>query len=637
MEPERLSDAQLTALVRDGGKSADAALMELEGRHFGAVRDFAEICAHDSAPDELAARAWQRAVRHHDEGVAGALRPHALRLVLRTAAESTDTGSPGPLDADSAAWLAAVPTPWEEDSAGGGVAFLGSGSVVALAFDALPVTFQTAMWHHLVEHADNESVALLLGSESPEAQEISVTIRRAYRDFYHAYERIHHEAMADDCRRFHRMVMAYADHKGGNTADVVAHLQQCGYCSRAVADLEQLNANPGELLARELLPWEGQEYAASRRAEWVSATIEVPFDGAVGPAHGAAADALSAAPAPSPAPSRGRRVLGTPSRRAPARRAGPTGRGGSGYAGVRAQRLYLAVGALGVCSLAVAFTYSQGFGGPKPPQRSAEQPAEDVPSTPAPSKSGARGPSGSAEDPPSSPAGSGGGGTKPPSEGRDGRSSSPAVRGAALEWLFGKVKGGETEDSSGNDRHGTLVGDPRPKPQKADGIAFFGQQSVASQGPVFDTDSSFSVSARVKLRNKNEYQTVASQDGAEISSFQLQYDAVEDRWEMRMHRSDSQTSRADEAESDAAPRANRWTFLTGVWDESEQQIRLYVDGRLEDTARRTGDRSSEGDFAVGRARLGNEFIRGLEGNVREVRAFPEALTDAQARRLAREE
>jgi hypothetical protein len=296
--------------------------------------------------------------------------------------------------------------------------------------------------------------------------------------------------------------------------------------------------------------------------------------------------------------------------------------------------LSLALGVLGVCSLGVALGYAQ-ISGPDSLQPSAEQPAGKAPSAPSPSKSGAQ-PSSSADAPPSTRPGEQDGRTTPPSSGGNG-SSSPAVRGAALEWLFGKTGDAATEDSTGAGRDGRAVGTPPPKPQRSEGMAFFGQQSVTSRGPVLDTDRSFSVSARVKLRNKDEYQTVASQDGAEISSFQLQYDPVEDRWEMRMHRSDSQTSPADEAESDGSPRAGRWTHLTGVWDAAGKQISLYVDGRLQETVRRAGDSSSEGDFTVGRARLGDRFIRGLEGNVKDVRAFPKALTETQVRSLADEE
>jgi hypothetical protein len=623
MEPECFSDAELVELVRGGGEPADAALAEVQMRHFDAVHSFAAMCLNEVGhADELARRAWHRAAS--PRGVAaGAIRPQVLALVLWAAAGIAETGQRAVFDADLAVWLDAQPQPSHEEAAGrGGAAFLHHGSVTARAFNSLPAHLQTVLWHHLVERAGSDEIGRLLGSGSSESQEVPVLIRRAHRDFYYAYEQIHQYGMADDCRRFHRMVMAYADHRGGNTADVIEHLERCGYCARAVADLKRMHADFGALLAHALLPWGGPQYAESRRGQWASTTIEIPVIGRESRRPGATSDAATAAaPAEAVAPawvrSRDR---------------------------MRGRRLTKAVAAVGVCSAAVAFAYAQGVG-PKLSELAGDAPPKETPSTSEPRNPG---PSGSAPDSPSpSPSKSGDGDGKPPrDEGRDRRPSSPApspsVRGAALEWLFDDggeddTNRGVAEDSSGNGRDGTPVGDPLPKPLADGGLAFFGQQSVTSRGPVLDTDGSFSVSARVKLANTDEYQTVASQDGDEISSFQLQYDAVEDRWEMRMHTDDSQTSRADEAESDSAPRAGRWTSLTGVWDAADERIRLYVDGDLEGSVPREGDRSSEGEFAVGSAQLGDRFIRGFEGTVAEVRAYPRALTGAEARKLAGED
>lgn len=619
MEPEWLSDSDLVALARAGGVPAESALIELKKRHFDAVRAFALVCLNnDSAPGGLAEAAWQRAVWPRAVRPEGALRPHALVSVLQVAAGIADTVQRDALDAGLAAWLSRYSAAQTPGHPAGDAGFPQRGSVIARAFGALPANLQTVMWHHLVEHADSGSIARLLGSDSTESQEISVLIRRAYRDFYHAYEQIHQDGMSDGCRRFHRMAMAYAHHKGGNTADVVSHLQQCGYCSRTVSELERMRVDFGELLAEALLPWGGQEYAASRRLARTSPTIAVPVHG-----PGDLPRSPTAAEEISPPPAHGRRAFGRPAGALPGRTDGHR---------VRTRRLTQAIAFLGVCSLAAGFAYAQGFA-PGLPQGSGEPPAKEVPPTSAPSKSTAPEPSKSASRSPS-PSGSAGGTSKRRPGGPDGGTSAPAVRGAALQWLFDEVDDGDTKDSSGNGRDGKLVGDPLPKPLQKGGVAFFGQQSVTSQGAVLDTDDSFSVSARVKLKNKDEYQTVASQDGAEISSFQLQYDPVEDRWEMRMHREDTLTSPADEAESDSAPPVGRWTSLTGVWDAADEQIRLYVDGRLEDSVHRDEDQSSEGDFAVGRARLGDEFIRGFEGTIDRVRAFPEALTGAQARKLA---
>lgn len=612
MEFECFSDAELVELVRSGGESAGVALAEVQTRHSDAVHTFAAACLNDArAADELAYRAWHRAASPGGIAV-GAVRPQVLSLVLWAAAGIAEAGQPAVLDADLAVWLAAQPQPSHEEVSGrGGAAFFHHGSVTARAFSSLSADLQTVLWHHLVERAGTDEIGRLLGSGSAESQEVPVLIRRSHKDFYYAYEQIHLSGMADGCRHFHRMVMAYADQRGGNTGDVVEHLERCGYCARAVADLKRMHADFGGLLAHALLPWGGPQYAESRRGEWVSTTMGIPVVGREDRRPGKRSAAAGAV-APARVRSRDR---------------------------MRGRRLTKAVAAVGVSSAAVAFAYAQGVG-PKLSELAGDVLPKGSPSASEPRDPGPSASAGDSQSP--SPSEPGRGDAGPPRDGEGDRrpsspAPSPAVPGAALVWLFeddGKDAGGSVKDRSDNGRDGTPAGDPRPKPKADEGLAFFGQQSVTSRGPVLDTDDSFSVSARVKLANTDEYQTVASQDGAEISSFQLQYDAVENRWEMRMHTGDSQTSPADEAESDSAPRAGRWTSLTGVWDAADERIRLYVDGELEGSVSREGDRSSEDEFAVGRAQLGDRFIRGFEGTVAEVRAYPRALTGAEARKLA---
>ncbi|OEV06336.1 hypothetical protein AN218_30720 [Streptomyces nanshensis] len=218
------------------------------------------------------------------------------------------------------------------------------------------------------------------------------------------------------------------------------------------------------------------------------------------------------------------------------------------------------------------------------------------------------------------------------------RTARPSVKGASVAWLFNDVDGdGVTPDSSSNNRAGTLFGASRPTPTKGGGLAFDGQQFVASSGPLINTSGSFSVSARVKLNRTDVSQTVVSQDASDSSGFSLQYDADEKRWEMRMPTSESDPADADgdEAVSVFQPRAGQWTQLTGVYDDENDQLRLYVDGRLNSTAEHEDDFESDGIFAVGRGLSDNKFFQGLQGTVDEVRAFDRALSTAEARTLAR--
>jgi concanavalin A-like lectin/glucanase superfamily protein len=230
------------------------------------------------------------------------------------------------------------------------------------------------------------------------------------------------------------------------------------------------------------------------------------------------------------------------------------------------------------------------------------------------------------------------------------------------------------------------------------------------------------VSARAKLNDTKAFQTVISQDAENISGFAIQYDPDSDRWEMITPEEDDDESKFIQAGSGPGPAADRWTYLTGVHDAAAGEIRLYVDGHLEDTARIGGDGGSaggladrgygssststttttttsgggsafnggrfdggtfgggpggfdgasgagggggyfggasgasgneladevfqdvtgrlteivdaEGDFAVGRGLAGEEYVRGFDGSIDDVRAFKRALTADEVAALA---
>ncbi len=599
MDCARLPDAELLPLVREGGESSLPALGELEQRHFPAVRAFASVCAISSlSSDELAVQAWRRALRLQDGSATGAVRPYALSEVLRTAADWYGTDERSALDADLAEWIESQPVVISEDSVGPG---LPPPTLAALAFTDLSDRSQTVLWHRAVEHDDDERIEFLIG---PGVEGVSFLDRRARRELYNSYVQLLHDGAVDECRRFHRMVLAYADQKSIDTAaDLVPHLESCAYCSRAVADLGRMHSDCGRFLAEALLPWGGSEYAGSTVPAVVPSTELVPV----------------AAPAPSSG--RFRRFF-----------AGKGAGAGTAHGrNRRINRVLQSAALVALCSFVVALAYSGALrpGDPQssepiaPPEKSSESPKPPRPAPPTATATATSTVTATKTRP-----------SKPEKPSDTGRPSRPPVRGAALEWLFDGVAGGVTKDTSGNGLNGTLVGDPLPRFLQAGAIDFSGQQSVAANGPVVDTEESFTVSADVKLGTSGEFQTIASQDADEISGFQLQYDGDEDRWEMRVAEEDSEDADFDEAVGPSGPATGVSTHVTGVYDEDQSEIRLYVDGRLQDTEGLGGDFSADGDFVVGRAMEGDEFIRGFDGSIDDVRAFRKALSPAEIRALA---
>jgi DNA-directed RNA polymerase specialized sigma24 family protein len=614
MECARLSDADLLRLVRAGGEPAHAALQELERRHFQAVRVYAAACVgSSSAADALAGQAWQHALRPQDGSASGAVRPRALAYVLRTAVAWSRTGQRDVLASELIDWVdACVPAPPAPEpivdatgvttpEASGAPADL-PGSVAARAFDGLSDRSQTVLWHRAVERDETETVAEILG---PDAESVPLLERRARSELYTSYTQLHQAGMDDACRPYHRMVLAYAEEKSiDKAADLAPHLESCASCSRTVADLGRMRADCAAFLAEAVLPWGGTGYLAVR------AENEAPVGNALEllASGGQLVHLTGAAERPE---GRFGRLIG---RRTP-----------------RATRVVQSLAAVGLASVVAGFAVTGDFGSGAPQSSevlptSTAKPEQPSP-TPDPRPSKTRKPTKTAKPSPSKKPPS----SKPPSKPP---ASRPPVRGAELEWLF-NGNGSSVADTSGNGNAGVFAGGAALGGQ----AQFGGEQAAVANGPVIDTENSFTVSARVTLNDLDDFHAVISQDADQSSGFMLQYDD-EDRWEMRIpleDEEDTSEADADEASSDFGAEPGVPTHLVGVYDDEDDEIRLYVDGELVGTDSHDSDFASNGDFAVGRGLSGGDPFRGLRGSVDDVRAFNRALNDRQAAALFRED
>ncbi|MGI5482642.1 LamG domain-containing protein [Streptomyces lavendofoliae] len=121
---------------------------------------------------------------------------------------------------------------------------------------------------------------------------------------------------------------------------------------------------------------------------------------------------------------------------------------------------------------------------------------------------------------------------------------------------------------------------------------------AATSGPVVDTTASFSVSAWTKLGSRDETNTVANQNGTNVGAFQLYYSSAYDRWIFNRYTSDG--SSLVRAISTRPGVVGAWTHLLAVYDRDAQQIRLYVNGRLEATTAYTTPWAATGPFEIGR-------------------------------------
>ncbi|MFI2429103.1 LamG-like jellyroll fold domain-containing protein [Streptomyces sp. NPDC018955] len=217
-----------------------------------------------------------------------------------------------------------------------------------------------------------------------------------------------------------------------------------------------------------------------------------------------------------------------------------------------------------------------------------------------------------------------------------------------LSWNFDEPAGAAEAQGQGGTWPAELSGGARPG---AEGVTGNGLQldgvddHAATVSPVLNTGKSFSVSLWAKLpTDKPNTATVAvSQAGHETSGFEIYHSSALGGWVFLRHTTDAPGTTTVRAVQPACPsgdtacengRLGVWTHLTGVFDNPNQQLRLYVDGKLAGTAAFTGPWDARGRTILGAAShygtMGNFF----PGHLDEVQLFDYQLTDAQVGELA---
>ncbi len=158
------------------------------------------------------------------------------------------------------------------------------------------------------------------------------------------------------------------------------------------------------------------------------------------------------------------------------------------------------------------------------------------------------------------------------------------------------------------------------------GLEFDGGEAAATVPRFLDTNTSFSISAWLRLRDMNGWRTAVSQDGTTVSGFFLQYSHDDQTWAFSMLDSDSIDATPTRALATRPPRIGEWQHLVGVHDADRGQLRLYVDGQRAGTAVFRGGWCASGEFVVGRA-LFESRTDWFVGNIDQIRAWKRALTD----------
>lgn len=211
-------------------------------------------------------------------------------------------------------------------------------------------------------------------------------------------------------------------------------------------------------------------------------------------------------------------------------------------------------------------------------------------------------------------------------------------------WPLDAATGTVVDDASGNLRIGTLRGGASWTTTSAvgDGAVWLdgGTGFVETDAQAVRTDASFTVSAYARLdATDDQWQTVVSQDGAKSSGFALMYRGDTKRWTFALSPGDADNPAYLTADANDVAYPGEWAQLTGVYDATARQLRLYVDGALAGAAAIPADTSLAhvpGALVIGRGKQAGAPNSWLRGAVDHVRVYTGVLTADQIRADFRE-
>lgn len=241
---ERLGDADLIELLRDGEVAASA---ELWRRHASAGRTVARAWSDSLDADDLVSEAFLRvlAAIERGGGPEGAFRPYLFTAVRNLAASWGRRGSrERPLEPEED--LAATAPGPEERALAALDRDLG-----LRAFRALPPRWQEVLWYTEVEGLSPSQAAPLLGLRPNGVAALSLRAREGLRGAW-IQEHVHDVGADGECRWVLERAGAHARGRlpARDRLRMRSHLAVCASCRETLADAERAGAR----LATVLLP-----------------------------------------------------------------------------------------------------------------------------------------------------------------------------------------------------------------------------------------------------------------------------------------------------------------------------------------------------------------------------------------------
>ncbi|MFI2242507.1 LamG-like jellyroll fold domain-containing protein [Streptomyces chrestomyceticus] len=191
-----------------------------------------------------------------------------------------------------------------------------------------------------------------------------------------------------------------------------------------------------------------------------------------------------------------------------------------------------------------------------------------------------------------------------------------------------RVLGGTAEEFTARPAGGAELGVPG---RNGTALQLNGTSAyAATSGPVVDTTKSFSVSAWVKLGDKDRNYTFLSQAGNHASGFQLYYSKYYDKWVFNRHVKDTDDTGIVRASSKDAAQPGTWTHLAGSYDAAKKTVSLFVNGKLQESTEFTTPWRAAGALQIGRLHYKSAWQENALGVVDDVRVLQSPLTAADA-------
>ncbi|MFF3911464.1 LamG-like jellyroll fold domain-containing protein [Streptomyces sp. NPDC001848] len=203
-------------------------------------------------------------------------------------------------------------------------------------------------------------------------------------------------------------------------------------------------------------------------------------------------------------------------------------------------------------------------------------------------------------------------------------------------WPLTQTSGTTVTDKSGTGNTGNLSATGVSWSSGAASFSGAAGESISTNGPAFNTASSYSVTAWVNLASAGtgSDQTVAAAFGASATAFSLGYKAATQAWTVNLAATDTAgtTGSSITAASNSAT-AGTWTQLTYVFNASTATGTLYVNGSQAATGSDSSPWNASRSFVVGDGKYNGTTTNPLNGQVDNVQAYARALSASEVSTL----